>query len=170
MVQVVDIASGTPTKSYKLHADRLNGLEFSRDSKTLASFGNEGTCALWNVEDGKLKHRLESKGGPILAVAFSSDGKQIATSGQDPSIQVWNVVSGVQASIFRSYSADIQAVAFTNLNAAIISGDHSGKLLEWPIGETKAQSIKVSPALIQIELDGQQNRLLAADLKGWLKA
>ena len=70
------------------HDSGVNDLDFSPDSKMIATSSFDKTVKLWSKQ-GKL---LNSLPHPLLVFAtkFSPDGKIIATAGQDKIVRLWN--------------------------------------------------------------------------------
>ena len=65
------------------HEGDVYHVEYSRDGKTLASCGQDGTVRLWNAATGQLMRTLRGHDGGVGYVAFSPDGRLLATGGDD---------------------------------------------------------------------------------------
>ena len=78
------------------HTWNVYGVEFSQDSRMLASFDWEAVCRLWNVEEGKPAepHLLRGHRSGVFRATFSSDGRTIATGSDDNSVKLWSVATG----------------------------------------------------------------------------
>ena len=88
-------------------------IAFSKNSRILASGGDDYTITLWEAATGKKTSVLtevasimppERRGkGPttcVYSVAFSPDGKTLATASYDCAIKLWNVSTGKKLAIF----------------------------------------------------------------------
>jgi WD40 repeat protein len=78
------------------HTWHLFGVEFSPDSRLLASFGWGTDCRLWDVEKGTKArpHRLQGHRAGVDQAVFSPDGRTVATSSGDLSCKLWSVATG----------------------------------------------------------------------------
>lgn len=71
--------------------DAPNDVAFSPDSKLIASAHNDGLVNIWNVDDGRLLHTLETEGGLAHALAFNRDGTLLATLNFNQGVRVWGI-------------------------------------------------------------------------------
>jgi WD40 repeat protein len=80
----------------KGHTWNLFGVEFSPDSRLLASFSWDGDCRLWDVEKGTKAspHLLRGHRSGVDQAIFSPDGRTIATSSDDSLCKLWSVATG----------------------------------------------------------------------------
>ncbi len=77
---------------------QVQDLAFSPDSKTVASAGNDGSIALWDIESGALKSWPAAKlGTSINALAYSPDGSRLASGGGDQMVTIWDVTTGARS-------------------------------------------------------------------------
>ncbi|MEQ1829915.1 MAG: protein kinase, partial [Pirellula sp.] len=169
-VQIVDAKSGAVTFNYKEHKNRLNGVAFSPDSKTLSSFGEDGTCVLWSLTEKRILHKLKGHSDAILTAAFSSDGKILATGGHDQSIRLWNVSTGEEHRLLRGNSGSVQSLQFTNLTTTLLSSDDHDSITQWRDLTNQGRTIEFSPGLTQVAFSNSSTQLLIADLAGHLQS
>jgi WD40 repeat protein len=92
-VKLWDVASGNlvrdfphptlkspgPGQPVPSHAGFVHAVRFTADGQSLVSAGtaprNQGSLAVWNVADGKLKGAVDVPFGPIYAIDLTADGK-----------------------------------------------------------------------------------------------
>ena len=67
-----------------------NAINFSPDSKTLASTGYE-SVNLWKIDTGEKIVTLTEHTGWVNAVAFSPDGSALISGGDDATLRIWDV-------------------------------------------------------------------------------
>jgi WD40 repeat protein/tRNA A-37 threonylcarbamoyl transferase component Bud32 len=73
-----------------------SAVAFSPDGRTLATSGLGQPVHVWDVESGKLLHKLEQGGAGVMTLEFSPDGSLLAVSGFEPVASLWDVASGTQ--------------------------------------------------------------------------
>lgn len=92
-VKLWDVASGNlvrdfphptlkspgPGQPVPSHAGFVHAVRFTADGQALVTAGtaprNQGTLAVWNIADGKLKGAVDVPFGPIYAIELPADGK-----------------------------------------------------------------------------------------------
>ena len=63
-------------------------IAFSPDGKHLTSAGRDQAVCVWEVESGRLLHRMEDHQGEVMAVAYSLNGKYLATGSRDTTVRM----------------------------------------------------------------------------------
>lgn len=74
-------ADGKPANA--AHISLVESMAYSPDGKTLAS-GSFGEVALWDVESGKLKKRIDGFADRVVTLDFNPDGTILAAGGGAP--------------------------------------------------------------------------------------
>ncbi len=73
------------------HILPVEALDFTADSKRLASGSRDGTAKVWDVTTGNLILTLQGHTGPVKSLQFIENGKMLHSSSSDGVIRVWNV-------------------------------------------------------------------------------
>jgi RNA polymerase sigma factor (sigma-70 family) len=68
-------------------------LLFSRDGRTVALPGKDGSVCLVEFATGKLRRSFAGRQGGVTALAFSPDGKTVASGGSDSTILLWGLTA-----------------------------------------------------------------------------
>ena len=93
-VQLFNLESADPASdpiSLLGHLRRIRSVDFNKDSKWLATGGDEGTIFLWDLTSpSPAGNPLQLHGrNQILKLIFSPDKKTIATANQDGILRLW---------------------------------------------------------------------------------
>ena len=93
-VQVWDVATRRPYRTFQPSTDSLFGVSFSPDGKSVACGAADKIVRRINVEDGKVLMEFKAHADWVLATTFSSDGKQLVSGGRDKALKLIDVESG----------------------------------------------------------------------------
>ena len=97
--QLFDAATGELVATFKddLYDDGdlyVRALGFCPDSLSLATGAEDRLIRIWDIESGKVKHRLQGHGLDIYSLEYSRDGKYIVSGSGDRTVRVWDSESG----------------------------------------------------------------------------
>jgi WD40 repeat protein len=87
-VVLYDMRKGVPMR-LEGHFDRVFGLAFAPDDKSLVSTSWDGTIRFWSLANHQVALTLAHDGGPVNSVAFLPDGNLMATAGSDGTARLW---------------------------------------------------------------------------------
>jgi WD40 repeat protein len=113
---------------------------FSPDGKTLASVGDDGKTALWNLITGQQTGSLPAGGsGAAHSAAFSPDGKILAIGGSDGKTALWNLVTGRRTGSLPAVGEFNSAfsVAFSPDGKVLATGGFDGTTWLWDLSTGK---------------------------------
>ncbi|CAD8161392.1 unnamed protein product [Paramecium octaurelia] len=134
-------------KNIKIHElNKLDGhggfvysVQFSPDSKSLASCNDDNSIILWVVKTGKVKFIIKDK-KEVKQICFSPNNTTLAfISGKF--VYLWNLKSRKQIKKLDGHSNDVSSICFSP-NGTILatgSGDNSICLWDVKIGQQKAK-------------------------------
>ncbi len=92
-IQLSNPQTGEQLHCLRGSTEETLALEFSADSKLLASSGNDRTLRIWDIVTGKCIYAIKQEAA-VWSLVFSRDGKWIASSGDDSSIRFWDTRTG----------------------------------------------------------------------------
>jgi WD40 repeat protein len=73
------------------HSDSVISVNFSNDSKVLASGSWDNSIKLWDYKNGIELVTLNGHTSWVWSIAFSPDGKYLASGSYDKTIKLWDV-------------------------------------------------------------------------------
>lgn len=95
-------------KTLQGHQDAINAIQFSSDSRYLASASRDDTVRIWLTTDGALLDTIAGHQDEVLGVSFSSQIKSdpydetevgvayLATSSRDGTVRIWRINNNVR--------------------------------------------------------------------------
>ncbi|MDE0484794.1 MAG: WD40 repeat domain-containing protein [Candidatus Poribacteria bacterium] len=93
-VWLYDINTGDETALLSGHTDAVMHVEFSRDSKMLASSANDKTIRLWDVKTGEILQTLSIPKGTLSSLKFLPDGKTLVGVNWQGIVFLWKTITG----------------------------------------------------------------------------
>jgi WD40 repeat protein len=84
-------ADGRPLATLRGHASFVNDLEFSRDSRRVATASDDETARVWDSGTGRSLVVLRGSTAEVWSAAFSNDGRRVVTAGVDGAARIWDV-------------------------------------------------------------------------------
>lgn len=112
--QIVIWYSGRIYKStLKGHTDIVNSVDFSYDSRTLASGSDDHSVRIWDVVTDTLIDTFIGHTDEVHCVAFSPNGTILASGSKDGTIILWDVVTGELLATLTGHPEGVNNVAFS---------------------------------------------------------
>jgi WD40 repeat protein len=113
------------------HTSTIRSVDFSPDSRYLATGSWDGTVRLWNVTNGETIHVMEDHTDWIYDVAFSPDGTLLASASRDGTIRLWEVSTGEALTTLTGHTDKIWSVEFSPDGNLLISSSEDGTVRIW---------------------------------------
>eukprot|EP00003_Mantamonas_plastica_P021960 TRINITY_DN363_c0_g1_i2.p1 TRINITY_DN363_c0_g1~~TRINITY_DN363_c0_g1_i2.p1 ORF type:complete len:394 (+),score=91.14 TRINITY_DN363_c0_g1_i2:643-1824(+) len=127
--------SDTPIRAKRelaAHIGYLSCCRFINDNSIITSSGDT-TCALWDIENGKMTQQFEDHNGDVMSVSLNPTSEKTFVSGScDGSARLWDINSGKCVQTFKTHESDINTVAFlrNGLSFGTGSDDASCRLFD----------------------------------------
>ncbi|WP_158578937.1 WD40 repeat domain-containing protein [Spongiactinospora rosea] len=103
---------------FTAHPYSVRKVVFSRNGRTLATAGLDGTARLWDVSTPERPRPLAVMSGHVggvQSVAISPDGRALATAGMDGTVRLWDVSAmarPVLRAVLSGHGDRVHAVTF----------------------------------------------------------
>ncbi|KAF3931384.1 hypothetical protein ABW19_dt0200605 [Dactylella cylindrospora] len=108
-------------------------LEFSPNSKLLASGSLDCTTKLWDSGKGNCVTELNESSTPIRSLTFSRDGTLLAFGSEDGTIWVWELSENRYQYVLTGNSKCISCLSFSS-QGQLVSGFAGGFVKQWKYG------------------------------------
>ncbi|KAG1801981.1 quinon protein alcohol dehydrogenase-like superfamily [Suillus subaureus] len=124
-------------QAIKAHDGWIFSLDFSRDSRALASGSSDTTTKLWDWDTSTWLQVGEPWKGHfknIHAISLNSSSTLLASASHDNCVRLWRLSDGRNIAIFK-HSGEVNCVTFSADGKHVLSGGVDKKISEWPISE-----------------------------------
>ena len=109
----------------------------SRDGRTLAVGGLEGTLRLQDLRSGDFRTMSGRHSAPVSDIAFTPDGRRVITAGDDGSVIVWDVGAGAATETFTGHGGPALALAVSDDGTMVYSAGADGSVFIWDLDGTR---------------------------------
>jgi WD40 repeat protein len=127
-----------------VNADRVRGLAFAPDGRTLATVDEAGRVRIEELASGQVRAQFTPRDKAAAApkgaipLAFSPDGRLLAV-GVPGGVGIWDVATGSELPALRGHRDLVSAVAFRPDGAALLSASGDTTALLWDMVEARRQ-------------------------------
>ncbi|MCX7419600.1 MAG: hypothetical protein NT013_08685 [Planctomycetia bacterium] len=146
-------------------------MNWSPDSKQLASAGSDKTVRLWNISDGQQVQNLDHDRA-VRSLIWSPDGQQLATCADDDIVRIWSI--GKKASTSRAFDRLPSPVAIGPYGMAwssdgkliaLAAADAGARVLDVKTGKLSEPFIHFVAGMQCVAWSSDNKQILAAN--GW---
>lgn len=113
------------------HGDVVYDLDFSPDSKLLATASFDKTVKVWTLTDSRPIQTLKGHSDFAYRVAFTPDGKRLVSSSKDRSIKVYSTSTWQSERTLSGHNDDVLALALSRDSTYAISAGREPQLRWW---------------------------------------
>ncbi|KAK3359288.1 WD40-repeat-containing domain protein, partial [Lasiosphaeria hispida] len=113
------------------HSDSVHSVDFSPDSKLIASGSRDQTIKIWDTATGACTQTLKGHSDSVYSIAFSPDSKLIASGSDDQTIKIWDTATGACTQTLKGHSRSVYSIAFSPDLKLIASGSDDQTVKIW---------------------------------------
>jgi WD40 repeat protein len=113
------------------HAGSVQSVAVTRNGRTIASGGADGTIIFWDARRHKMLGAPLAAGSAVWSVAFSPDGRLLASADNDGTVRLWNVKTRRQLGRSLHAASTVRSVAFSPDGGTLASAGDGGAVELW---------------------------------------
>ena len=174
-IRLWDVAGRSVIRVLKgAHTDRVQGLAWSPDGRTLAAASYDRLVSLCDTESGRVR-TLKDHTDAVYAVAFSPDGARLATASGDRTVKVWEPATGRRLYTLGDATAELYCVAYSPDGRTLAAGGADRSLRIWNVtpgaGSLRRSAFAHDQAVLRVRFAPDGRRIFTTgedrSLKEW---
>jgi WD40 repeat protein len=111
----------------------VSASELSRDDRTFAVGGSDGSLYLLDLRSGELRTASGPRGAPVERIAFSTDGRTFVTGDIEGGIIRWNVRRAEALETLAWHRGTVRAFAVASDGDTLYNGSLDRSVIEWDL-------------------------------------
>lgn len=134
-----DLAARTVLSAERESPRRLEHLVWSRDAKTLASYGPDHHIDLWDPRKAELLQHMGLQEEAYLALAFDRQGERLATASEADAIRFWDRATGHEKAPILGRFAGALALSFSTDGRSLCTVGRDGRVRLWELATNQVR-------------------------------
>jgi cytochrome c len=128
-----DLSTEEPRRLHRCdeHNGAINAVAFVPGGRLALAAGDDGTVAVWDLQQGKLAHRFVGHEAKIVGLAVSADGAWAASASWDRTVRLWNLAKLEAGPVLSGHQGPVNAVAFSADTTRVYSASADGTIGLW---------------------------------------
>jgi WD40 repeat protein len=126
------------------HTGSVNHLAFSPDSRSIATFSDDRSVRLWDI-NGKLLRTLAGHEDEVWRGAFSPDGRRLVSGSKDGTLRLWELETGATR-VLRGHTSGILAAHFSPDGQHIVSKGAVDSVRLWDVETSESRVLPGGPS------------------------
>jgi WD40 repeat protein len=109
---VWDASTGRALRTLECDSGYVNGFTHSRDSKRLATAGDDAAC-VWEIATPRVLARVAADTNQVSAAGFSPDGTRLVTASKDALARIWDLSNGTLVRTLSGHESHLTHAEFS---------------------------------------------------------
>uniref|UniRef100_A0A383VI50 U3 small nucleolar RNA-associated protein 13 C-terminal domain-containing protein n=1 Tax=Tetradesmus obliquus TaxID=3088 RepID=A0A383VI50_TETOB len=132
-VKVLDVATGTVTKTLPGDSEPITALAISPDCRSLIAASRSLSVKHWDWASGECKRTWKPHRAPVADMAIDASGGYLATGSADRAIKVTDLAGGFVTHHFTGHGGIVLRVLFHPKQLLLFSSCDSGEVRVWDL-------------------------------------
>lgn len=133
LILVYDLEANKLITTLKHHQKGVFDLKTLESKNELLSTGEDGSVAIWSLEDYTLLYHFPVISQTTRVISISNDGKEMALGAKDALIRIYNTEDYTLLRKIPGHTLPITSLAYAPSGAYMISGSRDAQLKIWSL-------------------------------------
>lgn len=121
--------------SVKAHPGPVNALALALDEPAAITGGEDGILAIWNLETGECRERLEGQEAGVLGAAVQPASRRVAASCRDGSVRIWDLDEKAVIMELHGHTSAVNCISISADGKTGLSGSNDNTLRLWDLAD-----------------------------------
>ena len=128
-IKIIDLETGSTTKTLKSHVKSVNSLCFAKDK--LVSASTDNTIKVFDIESWSCTSTLYGHDNSVSSVRASESGDKIVSASRDASVKVWDIATSNCIATMQGHADWVRDAAFSHDDKLIVSCGSDRLIIVW---------------------------------------
>ncbi len=129
-IRIFDEA-GRLQRSFDARVERVSGIAFAPDGRTLLVVGASRVGTLWSLDRDAEPLRFEGHRDGLGSCDFSPDGSRVATGDRLGEVRVFDAATGECLRVVQAHAAQVACVRFDSTGSRLLTASHDHTAAVW---------------------------------------
>ncbi len=135
IIRLIDVASGTTTRTLEGHTHHAMSVAWQDDGQTLASAGADQAIKVWDAATGETSQNITGFSQELTSIKFVEATDQVVAACGNGQVRLANAKTGAAVRTFDAAKDFLFTVAVTTDGKRLIAGGQSGIVRIWSVAD-----------------------------------
>lgn len=133
VVHVSEVPTGRRLVRFALdlHPQGVLAIAVSPDGAAVATAGEEGSAALWDLASGRLRATLIGHRSTVRDLRFGPGADEVTTASEDGTVKIWDATTGELLATLLGHTGTVWSVAIDRAATRILTASIDGTARLW---------------------------------------